>query len=112
MQALSATALCAQAEQLEEIFDMLQKSAVDDHPSVRSATVSAAGVLMTQLKDRYSYFHRSVPLALTAFTDDIPDVAALARSVMNRAGELYETENQDQVKDYNDFVAFQDSPGE
>ena len=42
---------------------------------VRRAVTRVVGGWLLDLRDRYSFFHKLIPLLLSGFDDDIPDIA-------------------------------------
>eukprot|EP00116_Pleurobrachia_bachei_P003018 sb/3463280/ len=55
--------------------------------------------------DRYSYFHRLLPLILTGMEDEVPDIAAKSERLFDAAGAQWEQENEQDIKDQKDFAA-------
>ena len=49
---------------------------------------------MTELKDRYSWWYKLLPLLLTGISDVVPDIREKATSLWMAVGEQYITENE------------------
>lgn len=45
------------------------------HPQVRQAVMRVVGGWLLSLRDRYSFFHKLIPLLLSGFHDEIPEIA-------------------------------------
>ncbi|XP_021931973.1 dynein assembly factor 5, axonemal isoform X2 [Zootermopsis nevadensis] len=80
----------------ERLFDQIQ--------AVRQAVVQVIGIWLVQLPDRYSYFHRLLPLILTSLTDEIPDLKTEALKLWDEVGKVYMQENENEFKDQVDFL--------
>lgn len=44
-------------------------------PQVRQAVTRVVGGWLLSLRDRYSFFHKLIPLLLSGFHDEIPEIA-------------------------------------
>ena len=44
------------------------------HPQVRQAVMRVVGAWLLSLRDRYSFFHKLIPLLLSGFHDEIPEI--------------------------------------
>ncbi|MEQ2303099.1 hypothetical protein AMECASPLE_013259 [Ameca splendens] len=56
------------------------------------------------MRDRYSYFHKLIPLLLSSVSDEIPEIRVLAADLWRQAGLQWEKENEDDIKDKMDFL--------
>ncbi|XP_071518457.1 dynein axonemal assembly factor 5 [Panulirus ornatus] len=82
-----------------------------DLPQVRLALVGVGGDLALYMPDRYSYWHRILPLLLFGLRDDDADVQQKAKELWSKVGHQYEQENIDQLKEDIDFdVTMEDYP--
>ncbi|NWS51518.1 DAAF5 factor, partial [Chunga burmeisteri] len=70
---------------------------------VRHAVTIVIGEWLLHLRDRYSYFHKLIPLLLGSFTDEIPENMKLAWTYWEKIGLQWEKENEDDLKDKMDF---------
>ncbi|MCI4385297.1 hypothetical protein PGIGA_G00048810 [Pangasianodon gigas] len=70
---------------------------------VRKAVTLVVGDWLLNLRDRYSYFHKLIPLLLSSLSDDLPEIKALACELWKQVGTQWEKENEDDLKDKMDF---------
>ncbi|XP_026714960.1 dynein assembly factor 5, axonemal [Athene cunicularia] len=70
---------------------------------VRHAVTTVIGEWLLHLRDRYSYFHKLIPLLLGGFTDEIPENMKLAWTYWEKIGLQWEKENEEDLKDKMDF---------
>ncbi|XP_064394922.1 dynein axonemal assembly factor 5-like [Halichondria panicea] len=89
---------------LTDALPLLAQRACDSTPSVRSCLVDVVGNWLLELPDRYSYFHKLLPLLLTALTDELPEIRRKANDIWYKVGRQYEAENEEELKDKIDFV--------
>lgn len=85
-------------------FGSLGERLFDDNPAVRLAVVELLGNWLLNLRDRYSFFGRLVPLILSCLSDEQPEVSARAWSVWSAAGRQYLAENEQDLKEKMDFL--------
>lgn len=59
-----------------------------------------------ELPDRYSWWHKILPLILTGLHDELAEIRAKAADMWDAAGILYleENENDEKLKDKMDFL--------
>ncbi|XP_055606065.1 dynein axonemal assembly factor 5 [Uranotaenia lowii] len=67
---------------------------MDSVPFVRRACGRVGCLMLMELRDRYSYFHRIMPLVLNCLTDDTAEVRDDILERWKKAGELYYVENE------------------
>ncbi|ESO87153.1 hypothetical protein LOTGIDRAFT_210534 [Lottia gigantea] len=89
---------------VEPVISHLAQRLFDQAPAVRKSVIKVIGTWLLNLPDRYSFFHRLVPLLLTGITDEQPEIAELADSYWHDVGIKYERENEDDLKDKQDFA--------
>ena len=58
----------------------------DGSVAVRLAVVGVVGSWLLDLPDRYSYFHKLLPLLLSGVTDDVPEIRCEADALWNDVG--------------------------
>ena len=58
----------------ESLASHLAQRVFDPSPAVRLRLVESLGSLLVRMPDRYSYWHKTVPLLLVCFCDDIAEV--------------------------------------
>uniref|UniRef100_A0A8C7NZW6 Dynein axonemal assembly factor 5 n=1 Tax=Oncorhynchus mykiss TaxID=8022 RepID=A0A8C7NZW6_ONCMY len=85
---------------VDDVLSHLAQRLFDDSPQVRKAVTVVVGDWLLHLRDRYSYFHKLIPLLLSSLSDDIPEI----RYLLYRTGALWEQENEDDLKDKMDFL--------
>ncbi|XP_046844839.1 dynein axonemal assembly factor 5-like isoform X2 [Xenia sp. Carnegie-2017] len=81
----------------------LAQRTFDDNPAVRMMVFSVVGKWLLHLRDRYSYFHKLIPLLLTGLSDEITDIRTNSTDLFSKVGEQYEIENEQDFKDKQDF---------
>ncbi|XP_045616348.1 dynein axonemal assembly factor 5 [Procambarus clarkii] len=74
-----------------------------DLPQVRLSLVEVGGALALQMPDRYSYWHRILPLLLFGLRDDDAEVRQKSEELWMKVGLQFETENIEQLKTDVDF---------
>uniref|UniRef100_A0A3Q3X073 Uncharacterized protein n=1 Tax=Mola mola TaxID=94237 RepID=A0A3Q3X073_MOLML len=90
---------------LDDVLSHLAQRLFDDSPQVRKAVTAVVGDWLLHLRDRYSYFHKLIPLLLSSINDDeIPEIRLLAVELWKRVGAQWEEENEDEIKDKMDFL--------
>ncbi|PNI12641.1 DNAAF5 isoform 7, partial [Pan troglodytes] len=71
---------------------------------VRRAVASVVGGWLLCLRDRYSFFHKLIPLLLSSLNDEVPEVRQLAASLWEDVGLQWQKENEEDLKDKLDFA--------
>uniref|UniRef100_A0A3P9HKG3 Dynein axonemal assembly factor 5 n=1 Tax=Oryzias latipes TaxID=8090 RepID=A0A3P9HKG3_ORYLA len=89
---------------MDDVLPHLSQRFLDDSPQVRKAVTAVVGDWLLHLRDRYSYFHKLIPLLLSNTTDEIPEIRLLASDLWKRAGTQWEKENEEDIKDKMDFL--------
>ncbi|XP_067407014.1 dynein axonemal assembly factor 5 isoform X1 [Emydura macquarii macquarii] len=90
---------------VDDVLSHLAQRLFDDIPQVRQAVTSVVGEWLLHLRDRYSYFHKLIPLLLSSFTDEMPENKQLAVSYWKKIGLQWEKENEEDLKDKLDFYS-------
>ncbi|KAM5152154.1 dynein axonemal assembly factor 5 isoform 2-T2 [Mantella aurantiaca] len=88
---------------VDDVLSHLAQRLFDDSPQVRQAVTVVVGNWLLELRDRYSYFHKLIPLLLSSCSDDIPDIKQIALDFWKKIGLQWERENEDDLKDKMDF---------
>uniref|UniRef100_A0A182K4B5 TOG domain-containing protein n=1 Tax=Anopheles christyi TaxID=43041 RepID=A0A182K4B5_9DIPT len=70
---------------------------MDDVPFVRRACGRVGCLMLQKLRDRYSFFHRILPLVLNCLSDETVEVREDINSGWKEAGELYYRENETEL---------------
>nr|XP_019957328.1 PREDICTED: dynein assembly factor 5, axonemal [Paralichthys olivaceus] len=89
---------------VDDVLSHLAQRLFDDSPQVRKAVTAVVGDWLLHLRDRYSYFHKLVPLLLSSINDEIPEIRLLAADLWRQVGAQWEKENEDDIKDKMDFL--------
>ncbi|XP_076657670.1 dynein axonemal assembly factor 5-like [Halictus rubicundus] len=91
---------------VETVATPLAEKLFDQNGLIRTAVIEVAGYWLLNLNDRYSWWHKILPLLLTGLHDDLQEIREKAESLWNAVGELYITENQNdgKLKDKIDFL--------
>ncbi|XP_074630792.1 dynein axonemal assembly factor 5-like [Acropora palmata] len=93
---------------VDDVVSHLAQRTFDNAPAVRAAVISVVGDWLLNLRDRYSYFHKLLPLLMTGLSDELPDIQNQSRELMSKVGNQYAAENEDELKDKIDF---EEKPG-
>ncbi|NWY60616.1 DAAF5 factor, partial [Chionis minor] len=88
---------------VDDVLSHLAQRFFDEIPKVRHAVTTVIGEWLLHLRDRYSYFHKLIPLLLGSFTDEIPENTKLAWTYWEKIGLQWEKENEEDLKDKMDF---------
>lgn len=105
IQATGAVIQCGSGKSVDDVLSHLAQRLFDDAPQVRRAVTVVVGSWLLELRDRYSYFHKLIPLLLSSSTDEIPDIRQTALNYWQKIGLQWEKENEDDLKDKMDFIA-------
>ncbi|CAJ1075034.1 dynein assembly factor 5%2C axonemal [Xyrichtys novacula] len=89
---------------VDDVLSHLAQRLFDDSPQVRKAVTVVVGDWLLHLRDRYSFFHKLIPLLLTNITDEIPEIRLLAADLWKQVGAQWEKENEEDLKDKMDFL--------
>ncbi|XP_008215817.1 dynein assembly factor 5, axonemal isoform X1 [Nasonia vitripennis] len=83
---------------METVAGPLAERLFDQSGAVRTAVVEVAGLWMIDLRDRYSWWYKLLPLLLTGANDIVPEIRAKALSLWMKAGEQFIKENETDQK--------------
>ncbi|NXF29577.1 DAAF5 factor, partial [Nyctibius bracteatus] len=103
IQATGAVIQFGNGKSVDDVLSHLAQRLFDEIPKVRHAVTTVIGEWLLHLRDRYSYFHKLIPLLLGSFTDEIPENTKLAWSYWEKIGLQWEKENKEDLKDKMDF---------
>lgn len=81
----------------------------DSASAVRMSVVKLCGTWLLDMPDRYSFWHKLLPLLLTGFIDETIEIKELTESLWWDVGLKYQKENEEELKDKLDFLE-QDIP--
>ena len=71
---------------VDDVVSHLAQRLFDHAPTVREAVTRVAGLWLLELPDRYSFFHKLMPLLLTSLTDELPSIQEEAASLWHDVG--------------------------
>ncbi|NXJ70212.1 DAAF5 factor, partial [Rostratula benghalensis] len=103
IQATGAVVQFGNGKSVDDVLSHLAQRLFDEIPKVRHAVTAVIGEWLLHLRDRYSYFHKLIPLLLGTFTDEIPENTKLAWTYWEKIGLQWERENEEDLKDKMDF---------
>ncbi|RZF40732.1 hypothetical protein LSTR_LSTR008681 [Laodelphax striatellus] len=86
------------------VVQPLAERSFDQNATVRLTIARVVGMWLLKLRDRYSYFHKLIPLMLTSLLDEIKEQAEEAWRLWEAAGEQWVNENETNIKDKLDFL--------
>ncbi|XP_032115798.1 dynein assembly factor 5, axonemal isoform X1 [Sapajus apella] len=89
---------------VDDVLSHFAQRLFDDVPQVRRAVASVVGGWLLHLRDRYSFFHKLIPLLLSTLDDEMPEVRQLAASLWEDVGLQWQRENEEDLKDKLDFA--------
>ncbi|XP_042361506.1 dynein axonemal assembly factor 5-like [Plectropomus leopardus] len=89
---------------VDDVLSHLAQRLFDDSPQVRKAVTAVVGDWLLHMRDRYSYFHKLIPLLLSGINDEIPEIRHLAADLWKQVGTQWEKENEEEIKDKLDFL--------
>ncbi|XP_062840841.1 dynein axonemal assembly factor 5-like [Trichomycterus rosablanca] len=103
IEAVGAVILYGPVKNMDDVLSHLAQRLFDDSPQVRKTVTLVVGDWLLNLRDRYSYFHKLIPLLLSSLSDDLPEIKTLAWKLWRQVGTQWEIENKDDLKDKIDF---------
>ncbi|XP_013008094.2 dynein axonemal assembly factor 5 [Cavia porcellus] len=90
---------------VDDVLSHFAQRLFDDVTQVRQAVTSVVGGWLLALRDRYSFFHKLIPLLLSSFNDEMPETRQLATSLWEKVGLQWQEENEADLKDKLDFAS-------
>lgn len=84
---------------LDEAIGPLAERLFDQIPVVRRAVAQVTARWLLDYRDRYSFFHKILPLLLTGLNDEIEDTRTEAALLWEKVGLQYQKENEKDLKD-------------
>ncbi|KAM4716682.1 dynein axonemal assembly factor 5 isoform 1-T1 [Anableps anableps] len=104
IEATGAVVQHGSGKNVDDVLSHLAQRLFDDSPQVRKAVTAVVGDWLLNMRDRYSYFHKLIPLLLSSISDEIPEIRLLAADLWRQVGLQWEKENEDDIKDKMDFL--------
>jgi len=89
---------------VNDVLSHLAQRLFDQAPIVRIAVIKLVGTWLLDLPDRYSFFHKLIPLLLTGFVDETTEVKELTEALWWDIGIKYEKENDEELKHKSSFL--------
>ncbi|XP_050597968.1 dynein axonemal assembly factor 5 isoform X1 [Bombus affinis] len=86
------------SKSIEEVATPMAERLFDQNGLVRKAVIEVAGYWHLNLKDRYNWWHKILPLLLTGLHDELEEIRQKAGNFWDAAGQLYVEENQNDEK--------------
>eukprot|EP00112_Aurelia_sp_Birch-Aquarium-sp1_P015656 Seg3494.1 transcript_id=Seg3494.1/GoldUCD/mRNA.D3Y31 product="Dynein assembly factor 5 axonemal" protein_id=Seg3494.1/GoldUCD/D3Y31 len=90
-------------KEVDNVVSHIAQRTFDHSAPVRLMVTNIIGDWLLNLRDRYSYFHKLLPLLLTGLSDELDDIKQKSKDLFNQVGRQYEAENEDDLKDKLDF---------
>ncbi|XP_019492960.1 PREDICTED: dynein assembly factor 5, axonemal [Hipposideros armiger] len=90
---------------VDDVLPHFAQRLFDDVPQVRQAVTCVVGGWLLDLRDRYSFFPKLIPLLLSSLEDEMPGVAHTAASLWEKVGLQWQQENEEDLKDKLDFAS-------
>ncbi|KAK2189217.1 hypothetical protein NP493_113g03034 [Ridgeia piscesae] len=88
---------------VDDVVSHLAQRLFDTSPMVRAGVIQVVGQWLLDLPDRYSFHYKLIPLLLSGITDEVAEIRAQADALWNDVGVKYESENEKDLKDLQDF---------
>ncbi|CAG9815936.1 unnamed protein product [Phaedon cochleariae] len=89
---------------LDETVGPLAERLFDQIPAVRRAVGKVAGRWLLEYRDRYSFFHKILPLLLTGLNDEVLETRMEAAEIWEKVGMQFQNENEKDLKDELDYL--------
>ncbi|XP_057321570.1 dynein axonemal assembly factor 5 [Microplitis mediator] len=91
---------------IEEVSTPLAERLFDQSGAVRTAVIEVAGYWLLNLRDRYSWWYRLIPLLVTGLHDEIMEIRLKAHELWDATGCLFlqENDSDEKIKDKMDFL--------
>ncbi|KAF5289722.1 hypothetical protein FQA39_LY03639 [Lamprigera yunnana] len=89
---------------LEEVVGPMAERLFDQIPAVRQMVVQVASRWLREYRDRYSFFHKLLPLILTGLNDEVTETREKAHHLWEIVGLQFEKENENDLKDQMDYL--------
>ncbi|XP_047024632.1 dynein axonemal assembly factor 5 [Helicoverpa zea] len=104
IRAIGAVVLAGDAKCFELSITPMAEKLFDENNLVRMQVTLEVGNWMLSYRDRYSFWHRMIPLLLTSLSDVMEDIRNTATSLWNDIGIQYMEENEEDFKKKTDFL--------
>lgn len=90
-------------KEVDNVVSHIAQRTFDHSPIVRLMVTNVVGDWLLNLRDRYSFFHKLLPLLMTGLSDEMVDIRQKSKELFEQVGRQYELENEEELKDKLDF---------
>ncbi|XP_061713504.1 dynein axonemal assembly factor 5 [Cydia pomonella] len=104
IRAIGAIVIAGNAKCFELSITPMAEKLFDENNQVRLAVTEEVGNWMLNYRDRYSFWHRMIPLLLTSMSDVIENIREIAAKLWTDIGLQYMEENEEDLKKRTDFL--------
>ncbi|XP_049868771.1 dynein axonemal assembly factor 5 isoform X2 [Pectinophora gossypiella] len=104
VKAIGAIVLAGNAKCFELSITPMAEKLFDENSQVRMQVTQEIGNWMLNYRDRYSFWHRMIPLLLTSLSDVMEDIRSTAAQFWEEIGRQYMEENEEDLKKKTDFL--------
>ncbi|XP_073945026.1 dynein axonemal assembly factor 5 [Choristoneura fumiferana] len=104
IRAIGAIVIAGNAKCFELSITPMAEKLFDENSLVRMQVTQEVGNWMLNYRDRYSFWHRMIPLLLTSMSDAIADIREAATQLWTDVGLQYMEENEEDLKKRTDFL--------
>ncbi|XP_054278920.1 dynein axonemal assembly factor 5-like [Macrosteles quadrilineatus] len=104
IKAIGAVVRWGNNKSLNDVCGPLAERLFDQHHAARAAVADVVGTWLLELPDRYSYFHKLIPLMLTSLSEEITEQRSKAEELWSKVGIQFVQENENDLKDKIDYL--------
>ncbi|XP_023943230.2 dynein axonemal assembly factor 5 [Bicyclus anynana] len=104
VRAIGAIVLAGNVKCFEMSITPMAEKLFDENSQVRLQVTMEVGNWMLTYRDRYSFWHRMIPLLLTSLSDVMADIRNTATQHWDAIGLQYMEENEEDLKKKTDFL--------
>ncbi|XP_056631569.1 dynein axonemal assembly factor 5 isoform X1 [Diorhabda sublineata] len=104
IQAIGEIVMHSSYKALDEAVGPLAEKLFDQIPIVRRAVGQVAARWLLEYRDRYSFFHKILPLLLTGLNDEVLETRMEAAELWEKVGMQYQNENEKDFKEESDYL--------
>ncbi|XP_034830515.1 dynein axonemal assembly factor 5 [Maniola hyperantus] len=104
VRAIGAIVLAGNVKCFELSITPMAEKLFDENTQVRLQVTMEVGNWMLTYRDRYSFWHRMIPLLLTSLSDVMADIRETASKLWDDIGRQYMEENEEDLKKKTDFL--------
>ncbi|KAL0840952.1 hypothetical protein ABMA28_014745 [Loxostege sticticalis] len=104
IKAIGAIVIAGNGKCFELSITPMAEKLFDENSQVRLQVTLEVGNWMLNYRDRYSFWHRMIPLLLTSLSDVMADIRETATKLWTDIGLQYMEENEEDLKKKTDFL--------